>query len=186
MKAIFVLDSEGFIDISKGFMAEDNYVPKEGEVDIPPIGGFYKPRWNGTQWVEGAPPMPTNYDPTTHRARYDYLTNTWIIEPIPMDSLPTSQQLSILFSRVNAQETQILDSYEAQANMYEKLQEQDAKTMAAVASAYELAVGIQDVPTDPIVKVYAMLIVGERRTLSSVPPAIRDAVEIEVGILSTT
>ena len=41
---------------SNGLFLRDDFEANEGEIalDVAPAQGFYQPKWDGTQWVEGA------------------------------------------------------------------------------------------------------------------------------------
>lgn len=40
---------------SNGLFLRDDFTANDGEIalDVQPAQGFYQPRWDGTQWVEG-------------------------------------------------------------------------------------------------------------------------------------
>ena len=44
------------IDSATGFFLRDDFTANKGEIalDVTPAKGFYLPKWDGTQWVEGA------------------------------------------------------------------------------------------------------------------------------------
>ena len=50
--------------------AEGNTVLDAQYVEDAPKQGFYFPRWNGTEWVEGGKPLPTP-DPIPHEPTTD-------------------------------------------------------------------------------------------------------------------
>ena len=52
---------------SSGFFIEDAFIDEltEFTIEAPCPDGFYLPRWDGTQWVEGgAAPEPVTPEPT--------------------------------------------------------------------------------------------------------------------------
>lgn len=51
MKAYYVIDEKGYVtDVAYLIKQED--VDYSNYIEIEPIG-FIKPKWNGTEWVEG-------------------------------------------------------------------------------------------------------------------------------------
>ncbi|MFT8928541.1 MAG: hypothetical protein ABF969_04310 [Sporolactobacillus sp.] len=62
MKLIYAIDSDGLHDFANDKMIDDEFEIPEGYTDVQPMlknsngtyTGFYKAKWTGSEWAEGA------------------------------------------------------------------------------------------------------------------------------------
>lgn len=62
MKLIYAFNLDGLYDHTRDQLVDDNVATPSGYTDSPPMTknaggtytGFYKPKWNGNNWVESA------------------------------------------------------------------------------------------------------------------------------------
>ena len=81
MKLFRKIDTETGLFI-EDVLLSDKYNGNEEYISTPVPGGFYWPKWNGTEWVEGGvAPEPTEPEPQalSEAERIEMLENTLLL-----------------------------------------------------------------------------------------------------------